>query len=202
MQLILLERVAKLGQMGELVKVRDGYARNYLLPQGKALRATKANIERFETERVHLEAHNLERKGEAEKVAETMDGTRLIIVRQAAETGQLYGSVSPRDIADDLTEQGFSVSRSQINLNNPIKAIGIHAVEVSLHPEVQVSVSVNVARSADEAERQAAGEDLTQRDDRFQFEPEPDEEDEDEAETSEDSSEEVAEAEANPEEQT
>lgn len=199
MQLILLERVAKLGQMGELVKVRDGYARNYLLPQGKALRATKANIERFETERVHLEAHNLERKGEAEKVAETMDGTRLIIVRQAAETGQLYGSVSPRDIADDLTEQGFSVSRNQINLNNPIKAIGIHAVEVSLHPEVQVSVSVNVARSADEAERQAAGEDLTQRDDRFQFEPEPDDEDEDEAETSEDSSEEPVEAEATPE---
>lgn len=199
MQIILMQRVAKLGQMGELVKVRDGYARNYLLPQGKALRATKANIERFETERVHLEAHNLERKGEAEKVAETMDGTRLIVVRQAAETGQLYGSVSPRDIADDLSAQGFEVSRNQINLNNPIKAIGIHSVEVNLHPEVQISVSVNVARSTDEAERQAAGEDLTQRDERFQFEPEPDDEDEDETETSEDSSEETAEAEADPE---
>jgi len=180
MQLILLERVAKLGQMGDVVKVRDGYARNFLLPQGKALRATKANMERFENERVHLEARNLERRGEAESVAAKMDGTNLIVVRQAGETGQLYGSVSPRDISDDLTEKGFAVTRSQVNLNNPIKAIGIHDVEVSLHPEVQVMVSVNVARSLDEAERQAAGEDLSRRDDRFEFE-EDDEDEEAEA---------------------
>lgn len=182
MQLILMERVAKLGQMGDVVKVRDGYARNFLLPQGKALRATKANMERFESERVHLEARNLERRGEAESVATKMDGTALIVVRQAGETGQLYGSVSPRDIADDLTEKGFAVTRSQINLNNPIKAIGLHDVEVSLHPEVQVMVSVNVARSLDEAERQAAGEDLSRRDDRFEFE-EDDEDEEAEADS-------------------
>jgi len=184
MQLILLERVAKLGQMGDVVKVRDGYARNFLLPQGKALRATKANMERFENERVHLEARNLERRGEAESVAAKMDGTNLIVVRQAGETGQLYGSVSPRDISDDLTEKGFAVTRSQVNLNNPIKAIGIHDVEVSLHPEVQVMVSVNVARSLDEAERQAAGEDLSRRDDRFEFE-EDDEDEEAEADAAE-----------------
>lgn len=201
MQLILMERVAKLGQMGDVVKVRDGYARNFLLPQGKALRATKANRERFETERVHLEARNLERKGEAEAVATKMDGTALIVVRQAGETGQLYGSVSPRDISDDLTEKGFAVTRSQVNLNNPIKAIGVHAVEVSLHPEVQVTVSVNVARSQDEAERQAAGEDLSRRDNRFEFE-EDDEEEDGEAQEVEDSAEaETSEADPASEEQ-
>ncbi|MEM1049624.1 MAG: 50S ribosomal protein L9 [Pseudomonadota bacterium] len=179
MQVILLERVAKLGQMGDVVKVRDGFARNYLLPQGKALRATKPNMERFETDRVQLEARNLERKTEAESVASKMDGHGLVVVRQAGETGQLYGSVSTRDLAEQLSEEGFSVSRSQVNLNTPIKTIGIHAVAIQLHPEVEVAVSVNVARSEDEAERQARGEDLTQRADGFEFE-EDDEEDADE----------------------
>ena len=183
MQVILLERVAKLGQMGEVVKVRDGYARNFLLPQGKALRATSANLERFESEKVQLEARNLERRTEAEGVAGKMDGHSLVVVRQAAETGQLYGSVSTRDIAESLEESGFSVTRGQVELSQPIKTIGIHAVEVNLHPEVQVSISINVARSADEAERQARGEDLTRRDDGFVFE----EDDEDEEESVEES---------------
>lgn len=176
MQVILLERVAKLGQMGDVVKVRDGFARNYLLPQGKALRATKPNMERFEADRVQLEARNLERKTEAESVAGKMDGHGLVVVRQAGETGQLYGSVSTRDLAEQLSEEGFSVSRSQVNLNTPIKTIGIHSVAIQLHPEVEVAISVNVARSEDEAERQARGEDLTRRADGFEFE-EDDEED-------------------------
>jgi len=175
MQLILLERVAKLGQMGDIVKVRDGFGRNFLLPQGKALRATKANLEQFATDRVHLEARNLERKSEAESVAVKMDGLAMIMVRQAGETGQLYGSVSTRDITDDLAEKGFSITRGQVDLNNPIKTIGIHRVEISLHPEVQIEITVNVARSQDEAERQTRGEDLSRRDDRFQFEEEEDE---------------------------
>ena len=178
MKIVLLERVAKLGQMGDVVSVRDGFARNFLLPQGKALRATKANMERFEGERVQLEARNLERRQEAEGVATKLDGYSIVVIRSAGETGQLYGSVSTRDIADSLTEAGFSVVRSQVDLQTPIKTIGLNGVMVRLHPEVEVTVNVNVARSADEATRQAAGEDLTLRDhDQFEFEPEDDEDD-------------------------
>ena len=176
MQVILLERVAKLGQMGEVVKVKDGYARNYLLPQGKALRATKNNLQRFETERAQLEARNLERKAEAEGVAKSLDGGAFVLIRQAGETGQLYGSVSTRDIAETLTEGGFSLSRSQVRLDKPLKTIGLHDVAIVLHPEVEVEVSLNIARSADEAERQARGEDLTTRDlDVFEFEEDEEE---------------------------
>ncbi|MXN64449.1 50S ribosomal protein L9 [Stappia sp. GBMRC 2046] len=176
MEVILLERIAKLGQMGDVVKVRDGYARNYLLPQEKALRANKGNLARFEAERAQLEARNLERKTEAEGVAAKLDNERFVAIRSAGETGQLYGSVSTRDIADVLTEGGFSVGRDQVRLNRPIKTIGLHAVEILLHPEVEVTVTVNVARSNDEAERQARGEDLTQRDvDVFEFEEEEEE---------------------------
>lgn len=163
MEIILMERVAKLGQMGDIVSVKDGYARNYLLPQGKALRATEANKQRFEDQRAQLEARNLERKQEAEAVAEKLDGHTFVLVRSAGETGQMYGSVSNRDIADALTEGGFTVARAQVALEQPIKAIGMHTVAIRLHPEVEVSVVANVARSADEAERQAAGEDLSQR---------------------------------------
>ena len=179
MDVILLERVAKLGQMGETVKVKDGFARNYLLPRGKALRATKANLERFENERAQLEARNLERKSEAEKVAESLEGATYVIIRSAGETGQLYGSVATRDIADTATEGGVSVERNQVRLDRPIKTIGLHQVMIQLHPEVEVEVTVNVARSNDEAERQAAGEDLTQVDrDQFEFEPDLDEDEE------------------------
>jgi large subunit ribosomal protein L9 len=176
MDVILLERVAKLGQMGETVKVKDGYARNFLLPQGKALRANKANLAKFEAERAQLEARNLERKSEAEGVASTLDGATYIIIRSAGETGQLYGSVAARDIAEAATADGVSVSRAQVRLERPIKSIGLHPVIVQLHPEVEVTVTMNVARSEDEAERQAAGEDLTVQDfDGFEFEEEVDE---------------------------
>jgi len=160
MQVILLERVEKLGQMGDEVRVKDGFARNYLLPKKKALRATKANREYFQTQKAQLEARNLERKGEAESVAKTLDGQSYILVRQAGDRGQLYGSVSPRDIADAITEGGVSVTRTQVNLDQAIKNIGLFSVAVVLHPEVRVSVTVNVARSEDEAERQARGEDV------------------------------------------
>ena len=163
MEVILLERVAKLGQMGEVVRVKDGYARNFLLPKGKALRATDANRERFNTMKVDLEARNLEQKGEASKVGEKLDGKNFIVLRQASETGQLYGSVSTRDLAALLGEAGFSANRTQIALNAPIKTIGMHKVPISLHPEVEISVTVNVARNSDEAERQARGEDVTVR---------------------------------------
>ncbi len=177
MEIILLERVAKLGQMGEVVRVRDGFARNYLLPQGKALRATKANLKRFETERAQLEARNLERKSEAETVAAKLDGESFVVIRSAGETGQLYGSVSTRDIAEVLTENGFSITRNQVRLERPIKTIGLNPVVIVLHPEVEVNVTMNVARSPDEAERQARGEDLTARDlDRFEFETEDEDE--------------------------
>ena len=173
MDIILLERVAKLGQMGETVKVKDGYARNFLLPQGKALRATKANLAKFEAERAQLEARNLERKQEAEGVAGTLDGSTYVIIRSAGETGQLYGSVAARDIAEAATDDGVSVARGQVRLDRAIKTIGLHEVAIQLHPEVDVTVTVNVARSADEAERQAAGEDLTVQDfDGFEFEEE------------------------------
>ncbi|MBV6656509.1 MAG: 50S ribosomal protein L9 [Devosiaceae bacterium] len=170
MDVILLERVAKLGQMGETVKVKDGYARNFLLPTGKALRATKTNLAKFEAERAQLEARNLERKQEAESVASQLEGTSYIIIRSAGETGQLYGSVAARDIAEVATDGGVSVSRAQVRLDRAIKTIGLHEVLIQLHPEVEVSVTVNVARSEDEAERQAAGEDLTVQDyDGFEF---------------------------------
>lgn len=168
MEVILLERVGRLGQMGDIVNVKPGFARNYLLPRHKALRATEANKKRFETERVQLEARNLAAKGEAGAIHEKLDGQRFVIIRQAGEMGQLYGSVSSRDIADALTAGGFTVERSQIVLNTPIKAIGLHPLVIQLHPEVAANVSINVARSADEAERQAAGENvLAREDDRF-----------------------------------
>src|SRR5688572_31374234 len=161
MEVILLERVAKLGQMGEVVRVKDGFARNFLLPKGKALRATKENRERFETMKVDLEARNLEAKGEAEKVGNKLDGQSFSVLRQAAETGQLYGSVSSRDLAVLISEKGFKVDRAQVNLNAPIKTIGLHKLTITLHPEVEVNVSVAVARNADEAERVARGENVT-----------------------------------------
>ena len=164
MQVILLERVPKLGQMGEVVKVRDGFARNFLLPQGKALRANDANKKRFESERATLEARNLERKSEAQKVAEVLDGKSFIVVRSAGETGQLYGSVAARDIVDVLAAEGFNIGRNQVDLNTPIKNIGLHKVVLRLHSEVEISVELNVARSAEEAERQSKGESLTSAD--------------------------------------
>jgi len=160
MEVILLERVAKLGQMGDVVRVRDGFARNYLLPNGKALRATNENKTRFETMKVELEARNLELKGEAGKISGKLDGKRVVVLRQASETGQLYGSVTPRDIVALLAEDGLSVNRGQIVLQAPIKSIGQHKVPVALHPEVEVSITVTVARNAEEAERLARGEDV------------------------------------------
>lgn len=157
MEVILLERIEKLGQMGDVVAVKNGYARNYLLPQGKALRATENNMKHFENQRAELEARNLERKTEAEAVAERMSGAKIVLVRQAGETGQLYGSVSARDVADGLSEAGYKVARTQVVLDRPIKELGIHDIRVALHPEVSVNVSVNVARSEAEAEQQEAG---------------------------------------------
>ena len=161
MEVILLERIAKLGQMGEVVRVKDGFARNYLLPKGKALRATQENKTRFEGMKVELTARNAELRGEAEKLSVKIDGKSLVVLRQAAETGQLYGSVSSRDIAVLLGVDGFVVTRAQIALNAPIKAIGMHKVPLLLHPEVEVAITVTVARSADEAARLARGEDVT-----------------------------------------
>jgi large subunit ribosomal protein L9 len=154
---ILLERVEKLGQMGQVVKVRPGFARNYLLPQKKALRATKENLAYFEKQRAQLEATNLKRKQEAEEVAKKLDGLKVVIVRTAGESGQLYGSVSARDISDAVTEAGVTVERRQIVLDKPIKTLGLHPVRVVLHPEVAVTVTANVAQSAEEAEMQAKG---------------------------------------------
>jgi large subunit ribosomal protein L9 len=172
MDVILLERIPRLGQMGEVVKVKDGYARNFLLPKGKALRANDANRQRFERDKAQLEARNLELKSEASKVAEKLDGKSFVAIRQAAETGQLYGSVSTRDIADMIGAGGFTVARTQVQLDQPIKAIGLHPVLVRLHPEVEVTVTINIARSADEAARQEKGEDLTQRAGRSELEDE------------------------------
>jgi len=163
MEVILLERVGKLGQMGEVVRVKDGYARNFLLPQGKALRATKDNRAKFEGMKVQLEARNLEMKTEAEGIAGKLKGKSFVVQRQASESGQLFGSVSARDIASILVDGGFTVARDQIALHAPIKMIGMHTVPVALHPEVEVTITMNVARNADEAERQARGEDVTQR---------------------------------------
>ncbi len=161
MQVVLLERIAKLGQMGDVVNVKDGYARNFLLPEGKALRANKENLERFEKERARLEAKSLKLKSEADAVKEKLDGQSLVIIRQSGETGQLYGSVSTRDIATSLDKNGFAVTRNQIALEAPIKALGVHKIIITLHPEVTAEVGVNVARTQDEAERQARGEDVT-----------------------------------------
>ena len=160
MQVILLERVEKLGQMGDEVKVKDGFARNYLLPKKKALRANKTNREFFAGQKAQLEARNLEQKKEAEVVGKKLDGKTFILIRQAGDRGQLYGSVSPRDIADAISEGGVSVNRTQVPLDQAIKAIGLFKIGVRLHPEVRVSVTINVARSEDEAERQARGEDV------------------------------------------
>jgi large subunit ribosomal protein L9 len=160
MQVILLERVEKLGQIGDVVKVKDGFARNYLLPKKKALRATTQNRNYFETQRVQLEARNLERKTEAQAVAGKLEGKTFVLLRQAGDRGQLYGSVSPRDIADVVSAGGFSLSRSQVPLDKAIKTIGLFPVAVVLHPEVRVHVTMNVARTEDEAERQARGEDV------------------------------------------
>jgi large subunit ribosomal protein L9 len=163
MQVILLERIGRLGQMGDVVTVKDGFARNFLLPQGKALRATKPNRERFEAERAHLEARNLELKSEAQGVSGKLDGQSFIIVRQAGDSGQLYGSVATRDIAAAVTEGGFSIERRQVLLDCPIKMLGLHAVRIALHAEVEPRITINVARSADEAARQARGEDVSSR---------------------------------------
>jgi large subunit ribosomal protein L9 len=175
MDVILLERIARLGQMGDEVRVRDGYARNFLLPQGKALRATDANRKRFESQRTELEARDLEMRSEAEAVAVKLDGQSFVVVRQAGETGQLYGSVSRRDLTQILDEAGFKVSRSQIEMPQPIKTIGLHKISIALHPDVDTSITVNVARSEDEAQRQARGEDLTRAGVEDTEEPEVDE---------------------------
>ncbi|WP_043338058.1 50S ribosomal protein L9 [Belnapia moabensis] len=158
--IILMQRVEKLGQMGEVVKVKPGYARNFLLPLGKAIRANKANLEKFESQRAQLEAQNIKRREEAERVAERMDGLTVTIIRQAGESGGLYGSVSARDIADLCKEGGLTISRSQVLLEQPIKTLGLTKVRVELHPEVHIPVTVNVARSQEEAERQARGEEI------------------------------------------
>jgi large subunit ribosomal protein L9 len=160
MQVILLQRVAKLGQMGEVVNVKDGYARNFLLPQGKALRASEANIKSFEAKKAQLEAQNLETKKEAEAVAGKLAGQSFVIIRSASDSGALYGSVTTRDAADAATAAGFTVARTQVVLDRPIKDLGIHEISVVLHPEVVVRVNLNVARSPEEAELQASGKSI------------------------------------------
>ena len=161
MQVVLLERIAKLGQMGDVVTVKAGFARNFLLPQGKALRANKANLEQFENQRAQLEADSLKLKTEAEAVKAKMDSESVIVIRQSSETGQLYGSVNTRDIAASFTEAGFTVNRNQVVLDAPIKELGVHDIQIILHPEVSADVQVNVARTEEEAERQARGENVT-----------------------------------------
>jgi large subunit ribosomal protein L9 len=160
MQIVLLERIENLGAMGDVVNVRPGYARNFLLPQKKALRATEANIERFERERAALEKVNDERKTEAQKMGKGLDGASFVLIRQAGDTGQLYGSVTSRDVAQAASDAGHDVTRGQVRLDTPIKTIGVYDIRIRLHPEVHVTVKVNVARSGDEAERQAKGEDV------------------------------------------
>ncbi len=161
MEIILLERVAKLGQIGDVVNVKNGYARNYLLPQNKALRATKANMAVFEEQRKEIEANNLKAKTEAEAVAKKMDGTSVVLIRQAGESGQLFGSVSARDIADALEDAGFKTDKSQVVLDRSIKILGLNDIAIRLHAEVDITVTVNVARSPEEAEIQAKGGDVT-----------------------------------------
>jgi large subunit ribosomal protein L9 len=157
MEVVLLERVAKLGQMGDVVTVKQGYARNFLLPQGKALRATQANLKRFETDRAQLEVRNLELKREAEAVAARLDGQTFVVIRSASDGGALYGSVSTRDAAEAATAGGFSIDRRQLVLNAPIKELGLHRIVVTLHPEVEATITINVARSDEEAVMQASG---------------------------------------------
>jgi large subunit ribosomal protein L9 len=157
-ELILLQRIENLGQMGDVVRVKPGYARNFLLPQKRALRASKDNRAKFDQQRAQLEAQNLRRRGEAERVAERVGGLTVVIIRQAGEAGSLYGSVSARDIAEVSTAAGLSINRSQVILEHPIKTLGLSKVRVALHPEVSIAVTVNVARSPEEAERQARGE--------------------------------------------
>jgi large subunit ribosomal protein L9 len=163
MQVILLERIGRLGQMGDVVTVKDGFARNFLLPQGKALRATTANRERFERDRAQLEARNLELKSDAHGVSSKLDRQSFVVIRQAGDSGQLYGSVATRDIAAAVTEGGFSIERRQVMLDRPIKMIGLHVVRIALHAEVEPRITINVARSPDEAARQARGEDVSAR---------------------------------------
>jgi large subunit ribosomal protein L9 len=160
MQVILLERVEKLGQMGDEVRVKDGFARNFLLPKKKALRATKANREFFQVQKVQLEANNLRLRGEAEKIGQKLGGKSFVLIRQAGDRGQLYGSVSPRDVADAMEKASFKVDRHQVSISVAIKSIGVFTLPVVLHPEVKVNITVNVARSEDEAERQARGENV------------------------------------------
>ena len=160
MQVILLERVAKLGQMGEIVDVKPGYARNYLLPQGKAMNSTKANMAVFEAQKAQLEANNLETKKEAESMADKLGGQQFVVIRQASDAGALYGSVTTRDAADSATAEGFTVDRGQIVLERPIKYLGVHEVSVRLHPEVDTTFTLNVARSVEEAELQASGKSI------------------------------------------
>ena len=162
MEVVLLERVEKLGQMGDVVSVKDGYGRNFLLPKGKALRATKGNLARFEAEKVHLEARNLELKKEAEAVADKMNGQQFIAIRSASDAGALYGSVNSRDISEMATEGGFAINRAQVVLDKPVKELGIHDIRVVLHPEVSAQIEVNVARSQDEAELQAQGKSISE----------------------------------------
>ena len=175
-ELILLQRIDKLGQMGDVVRVKPGYARNFLLPQKKALRANKANLGQFEQQRAQLEAQNLRRREEAERLLERMEGLTVVIIRQAGESGSLYGSVSARDIADGCTEAGLTANRSQIILDQPIKTLGLTKVRLVLHPEVSLTVTVNVARSPEEAEKRArgelvgmAGEEEVEPEDEFEF---------------------------------
>jgi large subunit ribosomal protein L9 len=165
-ELILLQRVEKLGQMGDVVRVRPGFARNFLLPGGKAIRANKENRAKFETQRVQLEATNLKRREEAERLAERMSGLSVVVIRSAGDSGSLYGSVSTRDIAEACAVAGLTVNRVQVQLDHPIKTLGLSPVRVSLHPEVVIPVTVNVARSPEEAERQAAGERVGANEDR------------------------------------
>ncbi|MEM9428125.1 MAG: 50S ribosomal protein L9 [Pseudomonadota bacterium] len=160
MDVVLLERVAKLGQMGDVVSVKQGYARNFLLPQGKALRATPQNLARFEAEKAQLEARNLESKSEADALASRLGGQQFVVIRSASDSGALYGSVTPRDIADVATEDGYSLDKKQVSLLRPIKDLGLHPVQVTLHPEVDVEIAINVARSREEAELQASGKSI------------------------------------------
>ena len=161
MDVILLERIGKLGHMGETVKVKEGYARNFLLPRGKALRATESNKKKFEAQRADLEARNNELKRNASEASSAVDGVTVVIIRQAGETGQLYGSVSARDISDALAKAGHPVQRNHVSIQQPIKTLGLHSVPIQLHPEVEAKVTVNVARSPEQAERQGKGEDLS-----------------------------------------
>jgi len=171
-ELILLQRVEKLGQMGDLVRVKPGYARNFLLPQKKAIRASKDNLAKFDQQRAQLEALNIKRREEAERIAERVVGLSVVVIRQAGESGSLYGSVSSRDIADVCTDAGLTINRSQVVLEQPIKMLGLVAVRVVLHPEVSIPVTVNVARSLEEAEKQARGEAISRNDDAEEALPE------------------------------